>query len=532
MSRILVFAATALAALIAGCASLPPLEGRTETTALADTAGTRIGRAVTPDVAANPGKTGIHALPERHDAFAARVLLAAAADKSLDVQYYIWHGDQVGYLLFEALWQAAERGVRVRLLLDDHNTRRARPDDRRARRASEHRGAPLQPVRAARRPRAQFPDRLHARQPAHAQQVVHRRQPGEHRRRTQHRQRVLRRGRRRRLRRPRRDRRRPGRARGVEAVRSLLEQSVRLSGGELRGRARAGRRRQPRGQVRRDARRPGIRRVPRGGARDVRSCAICSAGNSRSNGRTPRSCTTTRPRRSTRPPGPTCCSFRSSCGRSVGRRRRSISSRPTSCLATRAPRRWRAGEQGREGAHLHQLPGIVRCECRARGLCEAPRGSAPCGGPALRAQDDGGAGRASREGQVRIELVGGLAREDFRRGPPPHLRRLVQLRPALGAAEHRDGPRDRQPERSRSSSPSVSTPPRPWLRTRSGSGPTVAAWNGSSGPLRAKRVTTPSRERTGSNAGASTSTRFSRSIGCSSPRLDRLDSCCGCCSFC
>ncbi len=38
------------------------------------------------------------------------------------MQYYIWHGDQTGYLLFEALWQAAERGVRVRLLLDDNNT--------------------------------------------------------------------------------------------------------------------------------------------------------------------------------------------------------------------------------------------------------------------------------------------------------------------------------------------------------------------------------------------------------------------------
>ena len=38
------------------------------------------------------------------------------------MQYYIWHGDHVGYLLFEALWQAAERGVRVRLLLDDINT--------------------------------------------------------------------------------------------------------------------------------------------------------------------------------------------------------------------------------------------------------------------------------------------------------------------------------------------------------------------------------------------------------------------------
>jgi putative cardiolipin synthase len=58
-----------------------------------------------------------------HDAFAARVLLAASADKSLDAQYYIWHGDQVGYLLFEALLKAAERGVRVRLLLDDMNTR-------------------------------------------------------------------------------------------------------------------------------------------------------------------------------------------------------------------------------------------------------------------------------------------------------------------------------------------------------------------------------------------------------------------------
>jgi hypothetical protein len=47
---------------------------------------------------------------------------------------------------------------------------------------------------ASHRPRDQFPERLHAREPAHAQQVVHRRQPGERRRRAQHRQRVLRRG--------------------------------------------------------------------------------------------------------------------------------------------------------------------------------------------------------------------------------------------------------------------------------------------------------------------------------------------------
>jgi len=122
MSRMLALAAAALAALITGCASLPAQEGRTATSALADTAGTRLGRAVAPGVAANPDRTGIHPLPNPRDAFAMRVLLAAAAERSLDAQYYIWHGDQVGHLLFEALWRAAERGVRVRLLLDDHGT--------------------------------------------------------------------------------------------------------------------------------------------------------------------------------------------------------------------------------------------------------------------------------------------------------------------------------------------------------------------------------------------------------------------------
>jgi putative cardiolipin synthase len=53
------------------------------------------------------------------------VLLARAAERSLDVQYYIWHADTSGGLLAHELWQAAERGVRVRLLLDDNNTRGA-----------------------------------------------------------------------------------------------------------------------------------------------------------------------------------------------------------------------------------------------------------------------------------------------------------------------------------------------------------------------------------------------------------------------
>jgi putative cardiolipin synthase len=111
-----------ITALATGCAALPSLEGRTETFAVVDATGTRLARAIEPGAARNPGKSGIHALPVPSDAFAARVLLAHAADRSLDVQYYIWHGDQAGYLLFEALWAAAERGVRVRLLLDDNGT--------------------------------------------------------------------------------------------------------------------------------------------------------------------------------------------------------------------------------------------------------------------------------------------------------------------------------------------------------------------------------------------------------------------------
>ena len=110
-------------AALASCASLPPLGERTATSALADTRDTRLGRAVAPLTAAQPDRSGVVALPDPLDAFATRILLAATAERSIDVQYYIWHDDTVGSLLFEALLQAAERGVRVRMLLDDLNTK-------------------------------------------------------------------------------------------------------------------------------------------------------------------------------------------------------------------------------------------------------------------------------------------------------------------------------------------------------------------------------------------------------------------------
>jgi cardiolipin synthase C len=101
---------------------LPSLEHRTVSSVLEGTADTRLGKAIAPLTAAHPGRSGIYPLNDSRDAFAARMLLAQAAERSLDVQYYIWHGDMSGTLLFEALRRAAERGVRVRLLLDDNNT--------------------------------------------------------------------------------------------------------------------------------------------------------------------------------------------------------------------------------------------------------------------------------------------------------------------------------------------------------------------------------------------------------------------------
>ncbi len=109
--------------LLAGC-TLPPLEGRPRSSAPspAETADTPLGRALAPLIAAHPGRSGIHPLSDPRDAFAARAMLANAAERTLDVQYYIWRNDLTGTLLFEALHDAADRGVRVRLLLDDNGT--------------------------------------------------------------------------------------------------------------------------------------------------------------------------------------------------------------------------------------------------------------------------------------------------------------------------------------------------------------------------------------------------------------------------
>ena len=108
--------------LISGCASLPTDFQRSPSHVITETSSTRLGRAIEPVLAKHPGKSGFHALIEGTDAFAARVLLVHNAEKTLDIQYYIWHDDLTGKVLHNQLLAAADRGVRVRLLLDDLDT--------------------------------------------------------------------------------------------------------------------------------------------------------------------------------------------------------------------------------------------------------------------------------------------------------------------------------------------------------------------------------------------------------------------------
>ena len=105
----------ALSALLSGCSGLPSLDGRPASSTLptTETADTRLGRATAPQAQAHPGQSGVLMLAQGREAFATRMLLADAAERSLDVQVYIWHADLTGTLLMQAMRAAADRGVRV-----------------------------------------------------------------------------------------------------------------------------------------------------------------------------------------------------------------------------------------------------------------------------------------------------------------------------------------------------------------------------------------------------------------------------------
>lgn len=98
---------------------LPPASGAPSTTLPLADAATALDRELVPLLARHPEKTGAILLPDGIDAYAARAISARQAGRSLDLQYYIWHDDLTGRMLANEAWKAAERGVRVRILLDD-----------------------------------------------------------------------------------------------------------------------------------------------------------------------------------------------------------------------------------------------------------------------------------------------------------------------------------------------------------------------------------------------------------------------------
>lgn len=120
-ARPLLSAFAAAALLVApGCATIDlAAVPRQPSAALASPAGTRLHDVFAARLGPAPAPSGFVTLERGLDAFVARAALAELAERTLDLQYYIVHGDTSGLLLLGRVFAAAERGVRVRLLLDD-----------------------------------------------------------------------------------------------------------------------------------------------------------------------------------------------------------------------------------------------------------------------------------------------------------------------------------------------------------------------------------------------------------------------------
>jgi putative cardiolipin synthase len=114
---------------LAGCSVLPidstlPLGAygpRPESVALANYEQTKLGQLLEPRAREHPGMAGFRLIPNGVACFRARMEMAALAEKTLDVQYFAIQSDDTGRLFIEGLLDAADRGVRVRILLDDSN---------------------------------------------------------------------------------------------------------------------------------------------------------------------------------------------------------------------------------------------------------------------------------------------------------------------------------------------------------------------------------------------------------------------------
>jgi cardiolipin synthase C len=104
-----------------GCASLPPQVAHEPVAAYPRSSDTGLGALVAAAEEPHAGLSGFMVLDTGREAFLQRARLIEAAQRSVDAQYYIWNDDRSGRYLACRLYAAAERGVRVRLILDDMN---------------------------------------------------------------------------------------------------------------------------------------------------------------------------------------------------------------------------------------------------------------------------------------------------------------------------------------------------------------------------------------------------------------------------
>ncbi|MBG9388524.1 phospholipase D-like domain-containing protein [Caenimonas aquaedulcis] len=116
--------ALVLLGVAAGCASLPANTGRTASQSFTDPGSTSLGRWVNQRRAQDGARadSGFSLLDSVDSAYGSRLALIDGAQRSLDLQYYAIHADNSTEILLEKLRDAARRGVRVRILLDDFNT--------------------------------------------------------------------------------------------------------------------------------------------------------------------------------------------------------------------------------------------------------------------------------------------------------------------------------------------------------------------------------------------------------------------------
>ncbi|MBT8049146.1 MAG: phospholipase D family protein [Xanthomonadales bacterium] len=105
--------------LLGGCASLPDDLEQVPSQGNSNPEQTFLGAFIAEKAPTDKTLSGVELLSASGEAFSSRFAIAGFADKTLDIQYYLWKGDLAGQLLMWRVLEAADRGVRVRFLIDD-----------------------------------------------------------------------------------------------------------------------------------------------------------------------------------------------------------------------------------------------------------------------------------------------------------------------------------------------------------------------------------------------------------------------------